>query len=258
MVERGRFVPGSLRALLTRLIDYAGLFPPAALSWPQVAANYTRYLASPEAWILNRLVLPAKLKDLQLETNWRVTLLVDDEPGPLAPQIETLETKTARKLSLPTYCEAPLDQITDAYVKIRTGGLTPGAIPASEEIAEFLHSAAARRLPFKATAGLHHPIRSHRALTYAADSPRAMMHGFINVFVAAAFACLGADRRILENILNESDPAAFQFLDGEMLCRGMGMGTAQIAEARHDFAHSFGSCSFEEPIADLKEIGCLP
>lgn len=251
-------IPDSLRALLAHLIDYAGLFPPAALSWPQVADNYTRYLACPEAWILNRLVLPAKLKDVQLETNWRVTLLVNDEPGPLAPQIETLETKAARKLSLPTYCEAPLDQITDAFAKIRTGGLTPDAIPRSEEIAEFLHGAASRRVPFKATAGLHHPIRSHRALTYAADSPRAVMLGFVNVFAAALFAKLRAERRILVDILNETDPSAFRFLDGEMLCRGLGIGTAQIAEARHNFAHSFGSCSFEEPIADLKELGWLP
>ncbi|HTS50147.1 MAG TPA: hypothetical protein VMH05_19510 [Bryobacteraceae bacterium] len=251
-------IPDSLRALLTHLIDYAGLFPPAALSWPQVSANYARYLASPESWILNRLVLPANLKGAQLESNWRVTLLVDDEPGPLPPQIETLETKAARRLSRPTYCEAPLAQITDSYAKIRTGGLTPDAIPRSEEIAEFLHSAAARRVPFKATAGLHHPIRSQRALTYATDSPRAVMHGFVNVFVAALFATLSAEQRILVDILNETDPSAFRFLDGEMFCRGLGIGTAQIAEARHDFAHSFGSCSFEEPIADLKELGWLP
>jgi len=254
----GRDIPDSLRALLTHLIDYAGLFPPAALSWPQVSANYARYLDSPESWILNRLVLPVKLKDVPLQPEWRVTLLVDDEPGPLPPQIETLETKAARRLSLPTYSETPLAQITDAFAKIRTGGLTPDAIPSSEEIAEFLHRAASRRVPFKATAGLHHPIRSHRALTYAADSPQAVMHGFVNVFAAALLAKLGAEQRILVDILNESDPSAFRFLDGEMLCRGLGIGTAQIAEARHYFAHSFGSCSFEEPIADLKELGWLP
>ena len=250
-------IPDSLVSLLGHLIDYAGLFPPAGLSWPQVADNYVRYLKSPEGWILNRLVLPASLKNAQIDPKWRVTLLVDDEPGSLPPQIETLETRSSRKLSLPTYCEAPLEQITGAYAKIRTGGLTPDTVPSSEDVAEFLHRAAARRLPFKATAGLHHPIRSNRALTYAADSPRAVMHGFVNVFVAAAFASLHTEQRLLVDILNESDPAAFQFLDGEMLCRGLGLGTSQISEARHDFAHSFGSCSFEEPIADLKALGWL-
>lgn len=256
----GRDIPDSLRALLTRLIDYAGLFPPAALPWPRVAANYRRYRNSAENWILNRLVLPAQLKDEQLDPDWRVTLLVDTEPGPLPAQFETLETKSGRKLSLPTYCEVPLGQITGTFAKVRTGGLSPDAIPSSEEIAEFLQEAAARRIQFKATAGLHHPIRSQHALSYAADSPCAVMHGFVNVFVAAtaAFSWPQVERRILAGILNESDPAAFQFLDGEMLCRGMGLGTAQIAEARREFAHSFGSCSFEEPVADLKQLGWLP
>src|SRR5579871_4737518 len=141
----------SLRALLENLIDYAGLYPPASLPLPRVIANYERYLASPECWILNRLVLPtAKLNDIQLGANWRITLLLDSEPGPLPRQIETLETKGERKLSLPTYCEAPLDRIADAYAKVRTGGLTPDAIPDASDLADFLHQAAARRLPFKA------------------------------------------------------------------------------------------------------------
>lgn len=258
MPKIGRSIPDSLRSLLEHLIDYAGLFPPAALEWPRVTENFTRYLQGPEAWMLNRLVVPAKLKATQFPPDWRVTMLTEEEPGPLPPQIETLETKSARKLSLPTYSEAPLGQVTGSYAKVRTGGLTPDAIPSSEALAQFLHQAASRAVPFKATAGLHHPIRSERALTYAAGSPRAIMHGFVNVFVAGSFAWIGADQRILSGILNESDPAAFQFLDGEMLCRGMGLGTGQIAEARRDFAHSFGSCSFEEPVADLKALGWLP
>lgn len=256
----GRDIPDSLRALLTHLIDYAGLFPPAALPWPEVAGNYRRYRNSTERWILNRLVLPAKLQDAQLDPDWRVTLLVDTEPGPLPAQFETLETTGGRKLSLPTYCEVPLGLMTGAFAKVRTGGLIPDAIPSSEEIAEFLQEAVVRRIPFKATAGLHHPIRAQHALTYAADSPCAVMHGFVNVFVAAAaaYSWPKVERRILAGILNESDPGAFEFLEGEMLWRGIGLGTAQIAEARREFAHSFGSCSFEEPVADLKQLGWLP
>jgi hypothetical protein len=256
----GRKVPESLCALLTRLIDYAGLFPPAALSWPETRKNFSRYLDSPESWMLNRLVLPEKLKDAELDARWRVTLLVDEEPGPpgtQAPQIETLETKRARRLSLPTYCEAPADQIEGCFAKIRTGGLTPDAIPSSEELAAFLHRAASRRLPFKATAGLHHPIRSEHALTYSADSPRAIMHGFVNVFVAAAFAWYGAEETMLVDVLNEIESSAFDFGENEMLWRGWRLFTAQIAESRRDFAHSFGSCSFEEPVADLRELGWL-
>ena len=251
-------VPESLRALLTSLIDYAGLYPPAALSLPAAIANYERYLASPESWILNRLVLPVSdLGNLTPGENWRVTLLVNDEPGPLPRQVETLETKLPRKLSLPTYCEAPLDQITGAFAKVRTGGLTPGAVPMPSEIAEFLRAAAARRVPFKATAGLHHPIRAEHPLTYAADRPHAIMHGFMNVFVAAAFSWQGFDRAAVIGVLHECDPESFEFSDDSLTWRGRSLGTAQIAAARRDFAHSFGSCSFEEPVGDLKALEWL-
>jgi hypothetical protein len=254
---------GSLRALLTHLIDYAGLYPPAGLPLQAVVENYKRYLASPDSWILNRLVLPhSKLAELHPDINWRVTLLVDAEPGTLPPQIETLEIKAGRGLSLPTYCEVPLDkilldQIMDGFVKVRTGGLTPESIPATEELADFLCQAAGRRLAFKATAGLHHPVRSDRPLTYAADAPRGVMHGFVNVFLAATFAWHGAERGTLLKVLNETDAGAFEFHDDRAFWRDQTLSTKQIAQARREFAHSFGSCSFEEPLADLRELGWL-
>jgi len=252
-------VAGSLGALLANLIDYAGLFPPAALLLPAMVEKYDRYLASADSWILNRMVLPvAKLSETRLGGGWRVTLLVADEPGPLPPQIETLEIKAARKLSLPTYCEVPVDQVTDAFAKYRTGGVTPDVIPGTEAVADFLCRAAARRVPFKASAGLHHPIRSERPLTYAPDSPRAVMHGFVNVFTAAAFLWHGAERATAVAVLNELDPRAFAFLDDELRWRGRRLSTEQVQIARRDFAHSFGSCSFEEPVADLRELGLLP
>jgi len=252
-------VPGSLRALLTNLIDYAGLYPPAALSLPIALDNYKRYLESPQSWILNRLVLPvSKLNEVELHENWRIALLVESEPGPMPPQVESFETKLPHKLSLPTYCEAPLEQITGAFAKFRTGGLTPNAVPMPSEVAELLCEAATRRMPFKATAGLHHPIRGDHPLTYSADSPHAITHGFINVFVAGAFAWHGDNRAAVIGVLHECDPESFEFSDDAMTWRGRVLLTGQIAAARRDFAHSFGSCSFEEPIADLKTLGWLP
>jgi len=248
-----------LQALLSKLIDYAGLYPPAALPLRIVLERYRGFLASPDAWILNRLVLPlAKLREASMEDNWRITALVDDEPGPLPRQVETLEVKLPHRLSLPTYCEAPIGQIADAYIKVRTGGLTPEAIPSADEIADFLCDAAARRLPFKATAGLHHPLRSLRPLTYAQDSPQAMMHGFLNVFLAAAFAWHGTKRGVILEILNETEAGAFEFGEKAIVWGGHRLSTQQISEARRDFAHSFGSCSFEEPVTDLRELDLLP
>ncbi len=254
-----RPIPASLRALLTNLIDYAGLYPPAGLPLPAVVERYRHYRASPESWMLNRLVLPlAKLAETPLEAGWRVTLLVDDEPGPLRQAVETLETKLPRRLSLPTYCEAPLSEIRDGFAKVRTGGLTPDAIPSSTDVAAFLRAAAARRMPFKATAGLHHPLRSMRPLTYAGDSPRATMHGFLNVFSAAAFAWHGLDQDAVSELLEETRPAALEFAEAGFTWKGHCLTTSQIHAARCEFAHSFGSCSFEEPVADLRELGLLP
>jgi hypothetical protein len=250
----------SLRALLSNLIDYAGLYPPAGLPLAEVLDRYRRYRTSPESWMLNRLVLPAsKLAEARLEDGWRVTLLVEGEPGELPPQVETIETRSPGKAKAwPTYCEAPLDQISGTFAKIRTGGVTPDAIPSAPEVAAFLHAAAGRRIPFKATAGLHHAIRAEHPLTYAPDAPRAVMHGFLNVFVAAVFARLDEPVSILVDVLEEHETKAFEFRAGELLWRGRRIGTSQIKAARLEFAHSFGSCSFEEPVHDLHELGLLP
>ncbi len=249
----------SLRALVSNLIDYAGLYPPAALPLDEVLARYKRYRESADRWILNRLILPAsKLRDASIEDRWRISLLSDSDPGALPPQVETIESKQLFPAPLPTYAEVPLDRIDGAFAKIRTGGLTPDAIPCSRHVAEFLHAAAARRIPFKATAGLHHPVRAEHPLTYAPDAPRAVMHGFLNVFSAACFAWTGAPVFLLEEVLEERDPLAFEFHDREMLWRGRPVTTGQIRAARLEFAHSFGSCSFEEPVDSLRELGLLP
>jgi hypothetical protein len=233
--------PESLKDLLASLIDYAGLYPPASLPLPAVIENYQAYLHCPQNWILNRLVLPAsKLPEVSLATDWRVTLIVEDEPGPLPPQIETLETRGTRGLSLPTYCEAPIDAITAAFAKIRTANVS------TEELASFLEAAAARRIAFKATAGLHHALRSDAGL------------GFLNVFVAACFAWNGMDRADLVRVLEDSDSHPFSFADDGLRWREHRLTTPQVRAARSDFAHSFGSCSFEEPIDGLRELGLLP
>lgn len=259
-------VPASLRALLASAIDYAGLYPPAALPLEIVEERYRGFRASPESWILNRLVLPiARLADARLDAATRVALLTDEDPGPLPPQVETIETRNPNlTVPLPTYVEASWPPVPDpwppsAFLKIRTGALTPDGIPSAPDLARVLLGAASRRLPFKATAGLHHPIRSVRALTYAPDSPRAAMHGFLNVLTGAALAWHArVDEATLAYLLEECDPAALRFDDEAFTWRAYALTSSEIAAARRDFVHSFGSCSFEEPVTELRELGLLP
>ena len=135
--------------------------------------------------------------------------------------------------------------------KIRTGGITPDAFPAIENIAEFLRACKAKGVAFKATAGLHHPLRCVRPLTYEPNAPLGTMHGFLNVFIAATLL----DHA--DAILAENDPSAFAFNDDGASWRGHRVSTVEIVATRRDFATSFGSCSFEEPIQDLKALGWL-
>src|SRR5205809_157150 len=53
----------SLRALLTRSIDYAGMFPPCSLGLEPALRNQTEYVRSPDAWMLGAFVLSTEQFD---------------------------------------------------------------------------------------------------------------------------------------------------------------------------------------------------
>lgn len=53
-------VAASLRAFMSGIIDYAGLYPPASLPLEQAWANYVAYQQDPHTWMLSRFVIPAK------------------------------------------------------------------------------------------------------------------------------------------------------------------------------------------------------
>lgn len=144
-----------------------------------------------------------------------------------------------------------------AYAKIRTGGVTPEAFPTAPEIARFIARCVALSLPFKATAGLHHPMRAAYRLTYASDAPTGTMFGFLNVLLATAFVCDGVGESDAVEILETTDPAAFHFDDDGAEWRGRRLTNAQLAETRVRCVRSFGSCSFEEPVADLRTLSLL-
>lgn len=142
--------------------------------------------------------------------------------------------------------------------KIRTGGVTPAQFPTAEQIARFLRTCARLGMPFKATAGLHHPLRGEYPLTYEAGSARGTMFGFLNVLLAAAGAHAGGQEGELVEMLEERDPTAFEIGEGLIQWRGHRLTEVEFAATRAQFALSFGSCSFDEPLADLRTLGWLP
>jgi hypothetical protein len=141
--------------------------------------------------------------------------------------------------------------------KIRTGGVTTAAFPTSTMVVRFLQRCVEHDVAFKATAGLHHPLRDTYRLTYAPDAPRGEMFGFLNVFLAAAFARKGLpDSQLLQQI-EERDPASLRFTDDAILWRDEALDVQRLADVRTSFAVAFGSCSFREPIDDLHQLGLL-
>ena len=253
----------SLRTLLASLVDYAGLFPPAALPMEQALRNYDHYRRGEYAWALGRFVVPAaRLGEVPRE--FPVSVLVNDVAA--MPERDTIEVKATSADEIKriaraagartTYVEIADVALLDAIAanglraKIRTGGVTAEAFPDAQHVARFISECMRRRLPFKATAGLHHPLRCVRPLTYERDAPRGTMHGFVNVFLAAALPERAAE------ILVDDDARSFAFDDDGASWRRTRISNAELAAMR-EYAISFGSCSFEEPIADLKELRWL-
>ncbi len=258
--------------LLESLIDYAGLFPPAALPMPKAVENYARYRESPEAWMLAKFVVPASRLDeieesaagaqFPLSVLGSADLAADLERiSRSRSPIDTIELKASNAAQIESamrlipanitaYIEVsdlsliPSIVAAGARAKIRTGGITPEAFPDAAFVAQFLAACAKVDVAFKATAGLHHALRCFRPLTYSADGPSGWMFGFLNVILAAELARDGNPPAELEPVLVAETIGKLR-LFGEKLGENRG------------FLISLGSCSFEEPVADLRALNLL-
>lgn len=136
--------------------------------------------------------------------------------------------------------------------KLRCGGATAADFPSVVDVAEFIAGCVDHGLPFKATAGLHHPIRHHDVTLGVAR------HGFVNLLAAAAAARTGVGRSTVEAIVAETEPAAFELSFGRVAWRGERLATGAIEDTRRQSFISYGSCEFAEPVDDLTELGMLP
>ncbi len=148
--------------------------------------------------------------------------------------------------------ERPIDAHGRACIKMRAGGMEADAIPSLESVAFLISTCRSAGVRVKATAGLHHPFRHF--------SPKVggEMHGFLNVFAAAAFALADdCSEELLVKILSDQDPSSFSFEDDALTWNGLRAGIKVIEAARRNLLTSFGSCSFEEPVDDLRSLGLI-
>ncbi len=320
---------GSLRELLAKLIDYAGLFPPANLPLDEALRNYADHTLSSHSWMLSRFICPAdRLAEIEAHRDllprpgakpWRfavlarggesleqfLELLLDDvcktrkfcedfEGAAIADLLEVrlpstvvaageemvaeLTERAAAIISTnlqPHYeigfddgepslvaaALAGLKKFNDRWAsrsyqsagaKIRTGGVEASAFPSTRQLAFFIGACRNLGLRFKATAGLHHPLRHFN------KTVNTKMHGFLNVFVAAALSFAGrVDLQGLVSVLECESIDEFEFGDETLRCKEYTVELSAVIEARERFGMSFGSCSFEEPIQDLEALGLL-
>jgi hypothetical protein len=247
------------RALLERLIDHAALFPPASMSMEEALAEDRAARSSPYAWMLDRFVCPAtRLGELD-GLDAPVSVVVD---GPLEEPAEALEVRLTearpdprelRRLaaelgqwSSEVYYELRLGEswrdsipatvgaiaAVGGRVKLRCGG---EVVPTAEQVALVMVSCHATRVPMKATAGLHHPLR------------RGSEHGFLNFLCAAAHS--GRSAEDVRAILEEESLGALPLSS---------LTAEEVRTTRSTLFKGFGSCSWREPVHDLRALGVLP
>lgn len=232
------------------------------------------YLPGPgagSAWSLS-VVLDETDGDLvaefdELRSRWEGRMLVAsvEVPPKAVAEIAALEARMPEDVV--TFYEVPLDESTErrleavagcgAEAKIRMGGVVARAFPSVPDVARFLLACKDLGVPFKATAGLHHPLRGPQRIVPGED-PMCWMHGFLNLSLAAVLLSVGsiADDELVE-VLSESEASAFSFSHGRIVWRDREVTVEQIERSRRSFFSSFGSCSFDDPVQDLASLGLL-
>lgn len=282
----------AIAAALHAFIDYAGLFPPAGVDMRSAVVNFLNYARGNHACLLGRLVVDsARINEFRSTAAGNlaqipVSLLAASTAGPdqvahlidEGVRIEMLEVRADSSSQIesimsvmPARCSVYfevsigpdgirlLDAIAacGARAKLRMGGLVAEAFPSPDAVIGILQQFIERRILFKATAGLHHPLRSHHPYTYLPGSTSGLMHGFINLLSATAILEEGGDPDEAVRALNEVDATAWQINSDSIRWHARSFSMDQLRTVRETSFTSIGSCSFTEPIHDLESLGWL-
>ncbi len=291
-------LPASATALLTGVVDYAGLFPPAALAMADAVAEYHAARAEGHAWMLGRFVVPAaRLQELAAaltalpagRPEWRVSAIVrdgsDEDVAAIAEfnnalsrhhaRVDAVETKPAAfdgidwlaaqfGAGIDLYVEVAPGPDVDRWLgrvaarglraKIRTGGVTAEAFPTADALAAFLAATVRHKVTFKATAGLHHAVRGAYRLTYEPGSAEAPMYGYLNVLLATAALRAARPLATAEALLRMTDASSLVFAADAVRWGAESFPLSMLRDTRSHHLVSFGSCSFQEPVAEFDAL----
>lgn len=133
---------------------------------------------------------------------------------------------------------------TPVGLKVRGSG--PNAI-SNASLAYLIPEVVANGIPFKATAGLHHPIL---------EMEHGNAIGFLNLAAAIRLRqvlgeSFGSDAILA--CLQESRPDAYSF-EGELAWRGRAARLDEVARAMDELHVSIGTCSLAEPDDDMVRL----
>lgn len=271
-----------LQEVLEGLFDYAGLFPPAGLSLEAAVREYRSFEGTSAELLAASFVCPVgKLTELvevwPRDEDLAVAIVASEDieadlvkihslPGNFeiasyeakagdANAIQKLGKRLSRE-EFESFLEIPLGpeladsldaftQFDQIFPKARLGGTTPGSVPSTELVADFIVECDQLDLSYKLTAGLHHPFPNVNAET------RDTQFGFMNILVAAHL-CAELDWTRDEVIEALAQPAA-AFKWGNVP-EFQGQRLNDLASVRNILL-SIGSCSIMEPLDDLRAAG---
>jgi hypothetical protein len=134
-------------------------------------------------------------------------------------------------------------------LKVRTGGTEAAAVPTSERLTCFLMACQAANVYWKATAGLHNPVRCFD------PALGVLVHGFINLLMASVLAkALALTKSQVQELIEDQDPQSFAWLDDRVAWRNLSI---PKGAALNGPMQSFGTCSVDEPMQHLRELGWI-
>ncbi|WP_306987926.1 hypothetical protein [Amycolatopsis thermophila] len=263
-------------SLFDGFLDDAAVFPPGLKPLAQAVPDHAAHLASGYGELVGPLILAAPaLAELGAVVSDPLDLAVTAPGGPaqlpdalgraadLPVRLAGFEVAVPADLpvpeffrglevagEVPVFVEVPRDARraeviatcakTGHAAKFRTGGVKAELYPGETELAEAVLAVVRAEVPFKATAGLHHAVRN------TDPSTGFEQHGFLNLLLATAAAVRGAGVDELVSLLAERDGARVAELVSEV-----------DVPARAVF-RSFGTCSIDEPVAELVDLGLVP
>jgi hypothetical protein len=266
------------------MVDDAAVFPPGSAPLADALSGHTQHRSAWYADLVGPLLLPVSaLADLPGPPPPKLGVIGDTGLAGLAAALaqaagdgawSQLEVAVAKRgedplpglrrlvaelavadIGLDVYAELPLtwgllgaldtvaaQRAAGARIapKFRTGGLAAELFPTPVELAAVICACRDRSLPYKLTAGLHHALRHTDAETGFTH------HGFLNVLAADLAAGDGAEVADVAELLGSTDPRPI-----------LEVVTGHLTGPRPLWV-GYGSCSIEEPVADLVSLGLLP